>query len=76
MTLCPHCGAPLVSLSSQNLKLCPDCKGQYPWPLKPEQRPIVNSQRGDKRQRADPTDGGVEWLGDSNRAIHQQVYGK
>jgi hypothetical protein len=42
---CPTCNAPLVTLSSQRLKLCVDCKAEYPWPLKEGQKPIVTNNR-------------------------------
>ena len=43
MTECLHCGytGGMVLLSSQNLKICPECKGHNIWALKDGQASVL-----------------------------------
>lgn len=47
MTNCPHCQAPLISLRSQNIKICADhpLKHVFDNKLKEGQRPLVMATR-------------------------------
>lgn len=40
---CLHCGytGPMVLLSSQDMKLCPECKSRNVWTLKPKQKSVL-----------------------------------
>lgn len=42
--------AECIRLSTRQVVYCPDCNTYTRWRLKPGQRPLINSQRGDKRQ--------------------------
>ncbi|MBE0434206.1 MAG: hypothetical protein IBX56_00170 [Methylomicrobium sp.] len=43
---CPVCNCQAVTrYSSLNLKRCADCGHEWPWHLKPGQRPLVQYQR-------------------------------
>lgn len=42
---CPHCGKPLVSMSSKNHRLCTGCGAEVPWVLKPGETPTVGTSR-------------------------------
>lgn len=46
---CELCEGPLVSLSGPRLRICSDCKTEFPWPLDDKQRPLLNSSRGDRK---------------------------
>lgn len=51
MTACPKCGnTRLVRLSSLQVMLCPDCKTETPWPLREGQKPLIGSNRGDRKK--------------------------
>jgi len=50
MTRCDKCGdTHFIRFSSLQKKRCAACGAEYPWRLKPGQRPIVTSSR-DKRK--------------------------
>lgn len=46
---CPHCGGALSSLSSMNHRLCTGCGAEIPWTLNKDQKPLVGSNRQDRR---------------------------
>lgn len=54
MTLqCPKCGNPdVVRMSSLRIIHCPDCHTESPWPLKDGQKPLINTNRGDRKKCA------------------------
>jgi hypothetical protein len=48
---CSNCGNRyVVRLSSYQVVLCPDCKTETPWPLKPGQQALISSNRGDRKK--------------------------
>jgi ssDNA-binding Zn-finger/Zn-ribbon topoisomerase 1 len=47
---CPDCGAPMVNLASLNLRQCIGCGHSEHWNLKDGQKPLVNTNRGDKKK--------------------------
>lgn len=50
MTHCPTCRAELVALRSINAKMCSGpCKTMYDWQLAPGQKPLVGSNRQDRK---------------------------
>lgn len=50
MTHCPTCRAELVALRSINAKMCSGpCKELFAWNLKPGQKPLVGSNRQDRK---------------------------
>lgn len=38
-----------VKLTSMNKKICSECGKEYEWNLEPDQKPLLNSSRGDRR---------------------------
>jgi len=44
-TTCPTCSAPLISLTSQAVKLCVDCLTEYDNKLKPTQKTLIKATR-------------------------------
>jgi ribosomal protein L37AE/L43A len=52
MTLqCPKCGNPdVIRMSSLRIIHCPDCHTESPWPLKDGQKPLIGSNRGDRKK--------------------------
>lgn len=51
MTLqCPKCGNPdVIRMSSLRIIHCVDCHTESPWPLKDGQKPLISSNRGDRK---------------------------
>ena len=47
---CPKCGTPMVNLSSINLRECVGCQHKEPWHLSEGQKPLINNNRGDRKQ--------------------------
>lgn len=48
---CNNCGNPdVVRLSSYQVVLCRDCRTETRWPLKEDQAPLINSNRGDRKK--------------------------
>ncbi|WP_313453248.1 hypothetical protein [Stutzerimonas nitrititolerans] len=41
----------LVKLTSQNLKICTDCKREIPWNLDAGQQPVYRPHRSDRKAR-------------------------
>jgi hypothetical protein len=41
----PCCGAPFMAQRSFNKKVCYDCGVEYPWQLKPGQKPLIVATR-------------------------------
>ena len=59
-TSCPQCGCTdLIRYSSLNIKQCPDCKTEIPWHLSDGQKPLVGSNRQDRKTVVDVNDGVV-----------------
>lgn len=52
MKACPKCAGPLVDLRSLNVRLCADCKSEYPWHLAPGQRPLIGNNRQDRKEHS------------------------
>jgi Uncharacterized paraquat-inducible protein A len=53
-TSCPQCGCTdLIRYSSLNMKQCPDCKTEIPWHLSDGQKPLVGSNRQDRKLNID-----------------------
>lgn len=47
---CPNCGnTDLVLYRSMNLKQCPDCRTEIPWTLDPGQKPLIGTNRQDRK---------------------------
>lgn len=46
---CPACDSPLVDLRSINKRKCSGCKQEYDWPLNEGQRPLIGSNRSDRK---------------------------
>jgi len=46
---CPYCGGALSSLASQNTRLCTQCLAEISWELSAGQKPLVGSNRQDRR---------------------------
>lgn len=46
---CPVCGGPMCALASLNKLLCADCKHEVTWMLDPGQKPLVGSNRQDRK---------------------------
>jgi len=46
-TTCPngYCQAPLINLTSQNVKICVDCLVEYDNKLKPTEKPLIKATR-------------------------------
>lgn len=42
----------LVQLTSQQLKLCTDCRREIPWPLDDGQKPVYRPHRSDRKPEA------------------------
>lgn len=48
--ICPECRSDaVVGLRSMNLKICSDCKAEWPWTLAPGQKPLIAPSRADRR---------------------------
>ena len=47
----------LIRYSSLNMKQCPDCKTEIPWHLSDGQKPLVGSNRQDRKTVVDVNDG-------------------
>ncbi len=46
---CPECNSPLSLMRSNNLKECTSCDYKCDWDLDPGQKPLIGSNRGDRR---------------------------
>jgi len=46
---CTLCSGPLVSLRGQGARICNDCKTEFEWLLDDGQRPLLGSNRGDRK---------------------------
>ena len=44
-----ECGGPLVALRSVDLRICNDCKTETPWRLSEGQKPLIGSNRSDRK---------------------------
>jgi protein-arginine kinase activator protein McsA len=42
---CPKCNGALLHFRSMNKKCCSDCRTEFDWHLKENQRPLIQHQR-------------------------------
>lgn len=49
---CPACSAPMVDLRSLNLRQCVGCRREFDWHLADGQRPLIGSNRVDRKENA------------------------
>lgn len=42
---CPICNGALLMFRSLNKKCCVDCRTEFDWQLKPNQKPLIQYQR-------------------------------
>jgi hypothetical protein len=47
---CPTCEWPTVAIRSHNERLCVVCKHEIVWHLSEGQKPLLNNNRGDRKQ--------------------------
>ena len=47
---CPKCATPMVDLRSINLRQCVKCGHVEAWLLAKGQRPLINTNRGDRKR--------------------------
>lgn len=53
MKTCPKCAAPLVALRSLNARICIDCKTEHDWHLAPGQKPLITTNRDNRKEHHD-----------------------
>lgn len=46
---CPRCNSPLADLRSMNKRQCTGCGRYFAWELSEGQRPLLGSNRADRR---------------------------